>query len=178
MSIKEQWEDYFNAPFPKYLHYTVGREEVMISDAKLEGFIKQCKEDEKDWREINIYTGLVSALIRAYKWCLDNDRHEFSRSDIKHLILRNENDTARWGDWILFGNGMVYKPEGKGSWGLNMERVQEFLEGKREIPIKVAKRGKEFKVLEIGTIKNIKNLSDYLDGDMKYMVKYLNSSLF
>lgn len=124
------------------------------------------------WREITLYAGMVRALIRVYKWCKDEGVHEFTRKDIKNKILRNENDVARWGDWILFGAGMVYKPKGKGSWGLNMERVDQFLSGELEIPIRIAKKGKEVTIISTASIQNIPNLMDLLDEDLRYVVKY------
>ena len=175
MNIKEKWEEYFNAPYPEVITYSVNNDMVNITIPEFEYFIQQLKLVDKPWREINLYAELVATLLRVYKWCLDNGRHEFKRAEIKDVLLRGENDTARFGDWILFGAGMVYKPKGKGYWGLNMERIKEFLEGEKEIPIKIAKRGKEVKVLERGTIKDIKNLSEFLSEDMKFMVKYLKT---
>lgn len=176
-NIREEWEKYFNAPYPELIRYSVGQDMVSISMGKFEDFIKDLKLEDKPWREINLYTGLVATLIRVYGWCLDKGIHEFNRKDIKDVLLVGENDTARFGDWILFGGGMVYKPKGKGSWGLNMERIEKFLKGEYKIPIKIAKRNGEMKVLETGTIKDIKNLSEYLTSDMKYVAKYLTSDM-
>jgi hypothetical protein len=175
MNIKEKWEEYFEAPYPEVIRYSVGADMVNITIPEFEEFVKELKLEDKPWREINLYAELVATLIRVYKWCLDTGRNEFKRSEIKEVLLRGENDTARFGDWILFGAGMVYKPKGKGYWGLNMERVDGFLKGEKEIPVRIAKRGKEVKVLERGTIKDIKNLSNFLSEDMKFMVKYLNT---
>lgn len=90
-------------------------------------------------RIVGLYSGMVRALVRVYYWCLKEDRHEFSRKDIKHLFRGVDNEIARWGDWIMFGAGMVYKPAGKGSWGLNMERTKAFIDGKRQIPLRISK---------------------------------------
>ena len=127
------------------------------------------------WRVITIYSGMVKALIRVWFWCKKNGRHEFTRKEIKDILGKNPNEIARWGDWIIFGGGMVYKPQGKGSWGLNMERVEEFIRGERAIPIKVAKgrRAGEIEVLEYGTIKDIKGLGAFLDANQQYIVEYL-----
>lgn len=127
-------------------------------------------------REVTLYSGMVKALVRVYYWCLENDKHEFTRKEIKPIFKGVDNEIARWGDWILFGNGMVYKPDGKGSWGLNMERVREFVEGKREIPTRVVIRrlDGENEYLDYKNIGCIPNLGNFLDEAGQYISKYIN----
>lgn len=126
-------------------------------------------------REVTIYSGMVKALVRVFYWCAQNKKHEFKRDEIKHLFKGVDNEIARWGDWRYFGNGMVYKPEGKGTWGLNMKRVRAFINGERTIPTKVlidrVKGEKTY--LEYRTIDEIKNLSEFLNDAKQYIVNYV-----
>lgn len=126
-----------------------------------------------NYHEVALVKTMVQALFRIYIIAKQSGKHEFKRKEIAQ-VLRSETETARWGDWILFGAGMIYKPTGKGSWGLNMERVNEFLTGKKIIPIRVAKRGQDVKVLEQGTIHAVKGVSQFLDENKQYVVQYLN----
>src|SRR3990167_6152427 len=87
-------------------------------------------------RQIGLFKGMAEALWNVYCWCVERNRHEFERKEIKHLF-RNENITARFGDWVFFG-GLVYK-NGKGFYGLNMERCKEFFQGRLAIPTIVTK---------------------------------------
>ena len=126
-------------------------------------------------REVTLYSGMVRALIRVFYWCSENKVHEFKRRDIKHLFKGVDNEIARWGDWKYFGNGMVYKPEGKGSWGLHMGRVREFLRGERTVPTKVLidRMNKQKEYLDHKTIKEIPDLSEFLDEANQYIVNYI-----
>lgn len=173
--MKDLWEEHFNMSYPDYLSCSIGNEVKIIQMGELEDFIESISGKALKWREITLYSGMVNSLIRVYDWCQKKGVHEFTRSDIKNSILKNENDVARWGDWVIFGAGMVYKPEGKGSWGLNMTRVKEFLDGKKKIPLRVVKRGKEIRPIEWGTIKSVKNLMSLLDDDLKYLVTYYDN---
>lgn len=127
-----------------------------------------------NYREISLFSGMVRTLIAVYVWCLQNNVHEFSRKDIHNILLkRGESNVAHWGDWILFGGGMVYKPKGRGTWGLNLKRVNDFIQGKLEIPIRVKKRQSEVIVLKTGSIHDVKDLSAFLDEHHDFLVKYL-----
>lgn len=173
--MDELWERHFKTKYPEYLSYSVNGDVRIIQMAELENFIEKISGKATKWREINLYTGMVKSLIRVYDWCQKKGVHEFTRKEIKNKILLDENDAARWGDWIMFGSGMVYKPEGKGSWGLNMPRVKNFLDGKRKIPLRILKRGKDIRVVEWGNIKKVKNLMSMLDEDLKYLVTYYDN---
>jgi len=115
-------------------------------------------------REIVLFSGMVRALVKVYAWAREKDVHEFTRKDIKHLFT-NENETARFGDWILFG-GLVYRPLGaqRGCYGLNFDRVEDFLSGRTQIPTTILKdplKGTH-EPTDYRHIKDIKNLSDLL----------------
>lgn len=127
-------------------------------------------------REVTLYSGMVKALVRVFYWCKKKGIHEFTRKDIKPIFNGKDNEIARWGDWIHFGNGMVYKPEGKGSWGLHMDRVAEFIAGKRQIPSKVLidKVNDQTEYLDYKYISEVSNLSKFLDEAGEYIVKYIN----
>lgn len=118
-------------------------------------------------RRITLYKGLADALYRVYEWCLKNKVHEFTRKDIKHLML-DENCTARFGDWVMFG-GLVYK-DGKGNYGLNLERCKNFFENKLSIPSTILKDPitQTLEKTDYKTISEIQPLTDYLDVQGNY----------
>ena len=127
-------------------------------------------------REVTLYSGMVRALIRVFYWCKENNRNEFTRKEIKPLFRGVDNEIARWGDWLLFGNGMVYRPGGKGSWGLNLDRVEQFIKGERDIPTRVIiyRTTNEKLYFDYKRIGDISNLSKFLDESGQYISKYVN----
>jgi len=85
-------------------------------------------------RVISLYSGLIEALYKIFKWCQEKRRHEFETKEIKHFLGRSE--YARFGDLVRFG-GLVYKPtteKRKAFFGLNMERCEKFFKGDYSIP--------------------------------------------
>lgn len=128
-----------------------------------------------DDREIVIFKGLVTALWNVYKYCKDHNTHEVKMKNIRHLLGRNE--YARFGDWAMFG-GLVYKLE-KASYGLNMERCNEFFAGRMVIPTKIWKNGLtgELTKMDYRRVKEIANLVEFLDKDNMYIANY-KSTLF
>jgi len=84
----------------------------------------------------------------------------------------DSNQYARFGDWVLFG-GLVYK-KSKAHYGLNMIRCDKFFKQETMIPIKLLKDPLTgtVEVLEYGSIKDIKGLSEFLDNDGLYLAKY------
>lgn len=125
-------------------------------------------------REIKMYTGLTKALWRVFCWAKAKDIDQFKRKDIKHLLL-NENDTARFGDWVLFG-GLVYKT-GKGKYGLNLSRCEDFFSGKLEIPTLLLKNQLTGKCepKEYRRLDQIPSLMAFLNEDKEYITNYHNN---
>lgn len=125
-------------------------------------------------REIALFSSMVQTLIRVWYWCKENRVHEFQRKDIKHIFNGDENVIAHWGDWVFFG-GLVYKPAGKGTWGLNMERCSNFISGKLAIPTKAYKNPleKTVRYSDERYINEIPHISNFLDKSKQYVVKYL-----
>lgn len=121
-------------------------------------------------RKISLFRGMVVPLARVYRWCVEHNRHEFSRKDIKHLLI-GDNQIARFGDWVMFG-GLLYK-KGRGQWGMNMERTKAFLDGSITIPTTIWKNpiNGELQKEDNRYIKDIPNLSIYLE-DGYYIVEY------
>lgn len=125
-------------------------------------------------REISLYSGMVKSLARLYCRAKQRGEHEFTRKEMVDIFKGSANEIARWGDWVYFG-GLVYKPAGKGTWGLNMERCSAFLSNNLEIAIRVSKDpiSKQITTIERGTVRDIKNLSSFLDENQQYIAKYL-----
>jgi len=127
-----------------------------------------------DKREIAMFSGLVEALWEIVKWChagkSDWQRHEFSMAEVRHMLGQNE--YARFGDWVLFG-GLVYKTK-KAHYGLNMDRCDEFFDGKRSIPGRIWKdQGTgELELIDYKFVGGFPGLIEFLDGDMQYQAKY------
>jgi len=109
-------------------------------------------------RKIAFFADMARALHKVWKWCDERKVYEFNRKEIKHLFT-NENQSARFGDWILFG-GLVYRPsgKGKGEYGLNLERVRQFFNNELLIPTIIEKKKVDGKMEYIKT--NPKNLKD------------------
>lgn len=129
-----------------------------------------CGQKIRGERQIALYSGLVFTLKRVYQWCKESDKHEFSRKDIKGLFIKNENDTARFGDLVMFG-GLVYK-HGKGKYGLNMERCRDFFLDKYEIPTIIWKKGATIRKENYKKLSEIPNLLSLLDNESNYKVEY------
>ena len=136
--------------------------------------MKQTIEVEVAEREIAVFDGMVLALERILSHCKDKGIHEFERKDVKHLF-RNESESARFGDWVWFG-GLVYK-KGKGHYGLNIERCEEFFRGERTIPLRILKKTyripktNEYRTESDGTIKDIPSVLALLDNG-EFKAKY------
>lgn len=135
-----------------------------------------------DKRQISLYDEMVFTLARIYKWCVEHGRHEFQRKEIKHL-LKSENDTANFGDWVYFG-GLAYKvPKNgvtHGNWGLNLERCEKFFSGGSTIPSKVLKDPitKNIEKFDYRHVDEIPQLHKYLDENGLYNANYVPRNLF
>lgn len=96
-----------------------------------------------------------------------------SRKDIKHLF-ESENETARFGDWRLFGR-LLSKPR-KGYYQLNLRLIEDFFRGRLEIPT-IAWVGGQHDAVQYenyATVLNIKGISEFLNADQQWVVLYLN----
>lgn len=126
-------------------------------------------------REITPTKIMVKALIEILTYCKTNKKTKFTREEIRPYILHmgSETITATFGNWIYFGAGMIFK-EGKGNWGLNIERVEKFLKGDWIIPLKVAKKGKsnDIEVLESGTVWKIKGVQELMTPEGQFPIFY------
>jgi hypothetical protein len=126
-------------------------------------------------RVITLHKAMVKALIQVFWWANQKGIHEFKRKQINPILEKSGTTvTANWGNWVFFG-GLVYKPEGKASWGLNMARCRDFIEGRLAIPTKVSKNPltKEIVHFDYKTIRQIPSLGKYLDDNQQYIVQYL-----
>lgn len=123
-------------------------------------------------REIGLFKGMVTSLYEVWKWCELLGKHEFTRKDIKHL-LTSDNQIARFGDWAMFG-GLVYK-EGKGHYGLNLERCRQFFMGELAIPTIIYKNPLtgELRKDRRRTIKDIPALASFLTENNEYIARYV-----
>lgn len=137
-----------------------------------------CGQKEKpEWREIALYKGLVVALDQIYRWCKEKGIHEFRMADIRHLI--NQVDYSRLNDLVRIG-GLLYRPDGeakRGYYGMNMERVHDFLSGKTTVPERVWKSSKGNGIRPEGSItaRQVKGAAEYLDEQGIYKAEYRES---
>lgn len=123
-------------------------------------------------REINLFSGMVSALFDIAKWCKENNQYEFTRKEIKHL-LKNDSQIARFGDWVYFG-GLIYK-KGKGHYAIDISRARLFYANRLEIPISVAKDPKGLvTTIRTGKVLDVPNLTEFLDENLMFLAKYRN----
>jgi len=118
---------------------------------------------------------MIKALVLVLKWCEENDRNEFRRRDINHL-LKTQSHVTRFADWVLFG-GLVYRPAGKEkSWyGLNVGRARDFLAGKTEIPTKIIKdpMAKTLEKTDYRKIYDVPHIAEFLDENKEFISKYV-----
>lgn len=125
-------------------------------------------------REMTLSKSMVKALARVFIFAREQGKNEFSRKEIEHCF-RTLTDKATFGDWIYFSGGLVYKPKGRGTWGINVERTAAFLKGEYRLPIRIAKKkaSKEVTILEEGTIKDVRDIRSFLDDQGDFIAKYL-----
>jgi hypothetical protein len=112
---------------------------------------------------------MVLALGRVYKYVKERGvGYKFTRKEVKHLF-RNENDTARFGDWVMFG-GLVFK-DSKAHYGLNMERCEGFFNGTYPIPTLIIKNPVlgELERCDPKFIHQIPNLTKFLNDEGFYI---------
>lgn len=124
-----------------------------------------------DLREIAMYKGLAQGLWAAYIWCRQKGTHEFSRRQVNQLM--GQVAYSRFVDWVYFG-GLVYK-QGKGHYGLNMERCEQFFTNKLAIPTRLWKDPITKSIVEktdYKTIREIPNITEFLDSDHQYIALY------
>lgn len=114
---------------------------------------------------------MVTALWNVLRWCEKRNRMEFERKEIKHLFT-NENQSARFGDWLLFGD-LVYRPAHatKGHYALNKERIEAFFSGKLKIPTVVFKNPITGNITaeQERFIGEIEKLTNFLTSDQEFI---------
>lgn len=129
---------------------------------------------------------MVKDLWKIYKYCKENNRHEFKRSELNIVLIDSKkgatNTGANFGNWLLFGRGMMYRPtsykgrpvKGKGYWGFNLERIEDFFRGDWTVwlhcykdPLKLPPDN--FRLEGEGTIRDIPHLADYLNEYQEYV---------
>lgn len=136
--------------------------------------------------EIVLNTALVKALFSVYKYCKEKNRHEWKRVEIDHLIPKGH-VYGNFGYWQWFSTGLVYRPtsyngrdlagQGKGYWGFNLERIEEFFAGKRQVYMRIWKNplkseGDNLRFEEPGYIGDIPHISQFLDENKEFIVQY------
>lgn len=126
-------------------------------------------------RKIQFYSGMAVMIFKIRKYCQEKQTHEFRRRDIEHL-LQSAGEKSRFSDLILFG-GLIYRPEGEGKggyYGMNIERVDNFLAGRLAINTLILKDPLQHTLehLEPRYIHEIPNLTDFLDENRQYLAEY------
>lgn len=124
-------------------------------------------------RGITIYKGMIVALWEIFKYAKKNNKTRFTRKEIKHLLIGNENDTARFGDWVLFG-GLIAK-EGKGRYIINVSRCEDYFRGRIAIPNRVWKNPITKRIEEkedLRFVRETPSIREFLDEDGHYQAVY------
>ncbi len=121
-------------------------------------------------RKISLYIGLLKSLHSVYQWCLKRGVHDFTTAEIRGLL--GQVSYTRFGDLVMFG-GLVYKHK-KASYGLNMERCQEFFAGIRMIPGYVMKNPitGEIQPHDYKKFHEFPHLSQFLDEQKQFVAEY------
>lgn len=122
-------------------------------------------------REITLFSGLVKALHKIWVICIQTNTNQFTRKQIKGLF-NDENITARFGDWVMFG-GLVRKA-GKGNYILDMDKCRQFFIGQMAINSTAYKNPltKTIRCGNLRTIDEIPHIKDQLDLNDEYIVRY------
>lgn len=113
---------------------------------------------------------LVVALIKVFKWCENRGVHEFTMKDVRELL--GEVSYTKFSDWVYFG-GLVYKNK-RAHYGLNRERVIDFITGKSKIQTLAIKDPltKEITYEDYRTINEVANLAEHLDAEGEFIARY------
>lgn len=120
-------------------------------------------------RAVDFSRPILTGLLKAYKWTKEKKRHEFKMGDIRHLL--NHTEYANFNVLPMFG-GLVYKRDM--TYGLNHDRIDEFIVGKRTVPARVWKsnKGNPTKPEEGITIRQVKGIEKLLEPDGRFKVEY------
>ncbi len=137
--------------------------------------IKRCEHcgSTLSMRSISLYRGMVQALWKVHRYAKEKGITRFTRKDIKHLLVGNENTTARFGDWVMFGN-LIHK-EGKGKYIINQEACEKYFRNEYEIPNTIWKDPITGKIIEredYRKVRDTKSIREFLDEDENYIVNY------
>ncbi len=140
----------------------------------MENEIKRCEccGQVISQREIALYRGLIIALYRVWNFVKNRgEGYNFTRKEVKHLF-RNENDTARFGDLVMFG-GLLFK-DSKAHYGLHLIRCDLFFKGELEIPTRIWKNPVtgELTKEDFRTINQIPTMMTKLNEEGFYIHNY------
>ena len=119
------------------------------------------------------FNKLTALRMKAvYEWCKAQGVHEYKTKEISHLLGGGSAGVyANIGYWVYFG-GLFYKPEGKkkGYWGINLERMAEFIDGRRTAPQQIIIHGITGEVLAKSEqfFHEFVELEDMKDADGDY----------
>lgn len=157
---------------------------AMLADGYVQGIdqpaginweIREEKPQKEGVREIQIFAELIHSVWAINQYLRRRGGgSQFTRKEVNH-ILKGYNVTARFGDMVMFG-GLLYK-EGKGHWGMNMERCAEFFRGELAIPVTILKDRKTGEIVGhegYSTVHQIPKLGDLLNSDAEYVTHYRN----
>ncbi len=122
-------------------------------------------------RQITLFKGMVWALWKVFQWCEANGIDTVQRKQFKGLF-KNENETARFGDWVYFGD--LVEKEKKGTYKLNFASCRRFFSGIEQIPTVVWKNPVtgETTAENKRFMRDVKGISELLDKDLMYIAKY------
>lgn len=122
---------------------------------------------------------MVRALWNVFQYCKQTGRHEFTRKELDPLLEKGT-QYANFGYWKWWSAGLVYTPTidgktGRGYWGFNVERIDQFFAGQYKVWSQVWVKGKgktrDYKTEAPVTIDEIEGISKFIYDD-EYVVQY------
>lgn len=114
----------------------------------------------------------LTAMLKIWRWMKKTGRSSATTKELKAGLTHVE--YARLGEWKMFAPEAVFGK--KGEWSLNMAVMDEIVKGNRRfntvIEIDPLDRDRRFSVIESGTIRDAKNITEFLDQNEQFIAEY------
>ncbi len=124
-------------------------------------------------REIALFTGMVDALFKVYKWCRETyQSSEIKREHFKHLF-KNENQSARFADWVDILPSYITKSK-PGYYTFDLDGIGKVLRNEITIPCRLLKNPVtgEIQRFDYQYVKDVPNLGSLVNEMNEYVARY------